>query len=42
MGSEMCIRDRPTSKSEPKSPNGEVTKVTVNGKDYEVVIHTDS
>ena len=36
------ISDKPTSKSEPKSPNGEVTKVTVNGKDYEVVIHTDS
>ena len=34
--------DKPTSKSESKSPNGEVTKVTVNGKDYEVVIHTDS
>ena len=34
--------DKPTSKSEPESPNGEVTKVTVNGKDYEVVIHTDS
>ena len=34
--------DKPTSNSESKSPNGEVTKVTVNGKDYEVVIHTDS